>query len=62
MNGCIMQTQHELPNVYLSTEQGELQSYLYLLIKALVCGRLGEQKLPGLAQPGCFRFAMLKSK
>ena len=25
MNGCIMQTQHELPNVYLSTEQGELQ-------------------------------------
>ena len=24
MNGCIMQTQHELPNVYLSTEQGEL--------------------------------------
>lgn len=26
MNGCIMQTQHELPNVYLSTEQGELQS------------------------------------
>ena len=28
MNGCIMQTQHELPNVYLSTEQGELQHYL----------------------------------